>query len=283
MMKVKDIGPLQGAVLVFGGPCSNLEATRAIRAEARRLEIPPQRVICTGDVVAYCAYPRETVELIRCWGIQMVQGNCEESLATDSVDCKCGFADDSPCSLLSLGWYPYARASITELQRRWMGQLPGALTFSLNGVRCRVVHGSPERINEFVFASDPLSNKRRQLDLSGTDVVIGGHCGLPFGQATGSGYWLNAGVIGMPANDGTKDGWYMLLTPEHEGVLTSWHRLRYDARSSRRAMLEAGLGASYADALVTGIWPSDDILPEQERISRGQPLSLSPLYLTSAG
>jgi len=82
-----DLGELSGPVLVFGGPYSNLEAARAIRAEAARLGVPPARTICTGDVVAYCADPGATVALVRDWGIAVVMGNVEESLGAGAGDC----------------------------------------------------------------------------------------------------------------------------------------------------------------------------------------------------
>ena len=78
-------------VLVFGGCYSNVQATQALLAEARRLGVPPRRMICTGDVIAYGANPRETLALIREAGIATVMGNCEESLAADAGDCGCGF------------------------------------------------------------------------------------------------------------------------------------------------------------------------------------------------
>ncbi len=52
-----DLGCLTGPVLVFGGPYSNLAATQAMRQQAEDLAIPPNRVICTGDLIAYCAEP----------------------------------------------------------------------------------------------------------------------------------------------------------------------------------------------------------------------------------
>ncbi|MCW5773891.1 MAG: hypothetical protein KIT16_19775, partial [Rhodospirillaceae bacterium] len=79
-MNELDLGALDGPVLIFGGPYSNLEAARAIRAEAQRLGIPPARTICTGDIVAYCADPGACVALIREWGLPVVMGNVEDSL-----------------------------------------------------------------------------------------------------------------------------------------------------------------------------------------------------------
>ena len=50
---------------MFGGPYSNVRAVTALRARAAELGIQASRTICTGDVVAYCAEPEETVALIR--------------------------------------------------------------------------------------------------------------------------------------------------------------------------------------------------------------------------
>ena len=67
----RDLGVLEGAVLLFGGPYSNLQAARALIDEAARRAIPAANAICTGDVVAYCGDPAETTALIRDWGGQV--------------------------------------------------------------------------------------------------------------------------------------------------------------------------------------------------------------------
>ncbi len=85
------LGSLDGPLLIFGGPYSNLQATTALLEEARALDIPPENIICTGDVVAYCADSQATVEAIRGAGIHVVMGNCEEALGNDLQDCGCGF------------------------------------------------------------------------------------------------------------------------------------------------------------------------------------------------
>jgi hypothetical protein len=105
MIECLDLGRLDGPVLAFGGPYSNLRATRALHSEARRLGIPPERCLCTGDLVAYCAEPLETVDLIRSWGCPVVLGNCEEGLGRGADDCGCGFADGSACQVLSRRWF----------------------------------------------------------------------------------------------------------------------------------------------------------------------------------
>ncbi len=275
-----DLGLLTGPVLVFGGPYSNLAATQAMQQVARQRDIPAARVICTGDLVAYCAEPQATVDLIRDWGIPVVMGNCEESLAAGAPDCGCGFDENSACSLLSVQWYRYASQQLSQAHKHWMATLPRQLTFSLNGQRFTVVHGSLNSINRFVFASGDNAAKQQQLADAGADVMIGGHCGLPFGQAMAEGAWLNSGVIGMPANDASPDGWYLLLTPNPDQTITaSWHRLAYDVAASAAAMISAGLDNPYAQALQSGLWPSTDILPTLEAQQTGQRLHLPELRL----
>ena len=94
---------VDGPLIVFGGSYSNLEATRAVLAEAARLEIPADRIICTGDVVAYGADPAATVVLVRGSVRHVVMGNCEQSIAAGSADCGCGF----PWEALVSGFQPH--------------------------------------------------------------------------------------------------------------------------------------------------------------------------------
>jgi len=273
-MKERDLGPLEGPVLVFGGPYSNLEAAEAIRAEARRLGIPPARTICTGDIVAYCADPGATVALVRDWGIPAVQGNVEEQLGAGAEDCACGFTPGSACAALSAQWYAHAERQISRDDRRWMAGLPGLVRFTLAGRRLAAIHGGVSRINRWVFASTPTEEKLAEIALARADGIIAGHCGLPFVDFPGGHLWCNAGTVGMPANDGTPRVWYALLTPERDGAIrVNLHPINYNFRSTAQKMRQAGLAAAYAQALETGLWPPVDILPGAEQSVAGRPLT----------
>jgi predicted phosphodiesterase len=274
---ILDIGTFTEPLLIFGGPYSNLAATQAMRAEAERLMIPPQRVICTGDLVAYCARPQETVDLIRDWGIHVVLGNCEESLAAGAIDCGCGFKTGTACSLLSVEWYNYAAQHIDEAARIWFATLPRTLKLNFRNHHVQVVHGTPTRINQFIFASTDQNEKLQELKLLECDTLIAGHCGIPFGESIGNKYWLNAGVIGMPANDGTPDGWYMLLEGSNGSCRASWQRLSYHAAQTATEMQNAGLKSGYAETILNGLWPSEDVLPNQDKKQRGKALQPAPL------
>jgi hypothetical protein len=271
----RDLGALDGPVLVFGGPYSNLEAAQAIRAEAERLGIPPARTICTGDIVAYCADPGATVALIRDWGIPVVQGNVEEQLGAGAEDCACGFTPGSACAALSAQWYAHAERQITQDDRRWMAGLPRLVRFTLAGRRLAAIHGGVSRINRWVFASTPAEEKRAEIALAGAEGIVAGHCGLPFVDFPGNHLWCNAGTVGMPANDGTPRIWYALLTPESCGAVAIELRpLNYDYAAAAQKMRQTGLAEAYAQALETGLWPPVDILPAAERAAAGRPLTI---------
>jgi hypothetical protein len=155
-----------------------------------------------------------------------------------------------------------------------MAGLPSTLTFNAGGLSFRAIHGGVRTINRFVFASqsDELAE---ELTWAGTDVVISGHCGLPFIEKVGiekvsRGVWFNPGVIGIPANDGTPDVWHGLITLQVGKVVLSTHRLGYDHLATAAAMRRFGHANGYARSLITGLWPSLDVLPPPERAATGK-------------
>jgi predicted phosphodiesterase len=268
---------VDGSVLLFGGPYSNLDATRAVLEAAGRLGLSPGQIICTGDVVAYCADAAATVALVRQSGIAVVMGNCEESLGSAAGDCGCGFAAGSACDRLSAAWYAYADAMLDPGSRAWMRGLPRRIDLIVGGHRLAVVHGTPERINAFVFASAPDAELRRHLVASRCDGIIGGHCGIPFTRIVDGRLWHNPGAVGLPANDGTPRTWFSLLAPRGGAIEIRHVSLDYDHAAAAAAMRAARLPPAYADALETGLWPSCDVLPPDERAQRGHALVFTSL------
>jgi len=268
-----DLGHIDTPLLVFGGPYSNLRATTAIKAEAEARGIPPERVICTGDVVAYAAEPAETTALMMDWGCVTVMGNCEQSFGAGADDCGCGFDEGTACDVLSRQWYAYADAALTPEMRAWMRATSRRVDFQMGGRRFAVVHGSAETINEFVIERGDDSPKRTSLETLGVDAVIGGHSGVPYAQTIGERLWLNAGVVGMPANDGTPRVWFAVLTPETDAIGIEILPRSYDHAAAAQAMRDRGLPEGYARCLETGLWPNMDVMPEAEKNKVGQTIA----------
>ncbi|MEN0076702.1 MAG: hypothetical protein AAGC69_20125 [Paracraurococcus sp.] len=274
-----------GPVLCFGGPYSNLQSLQALLAEAARRGVPPARMLCTGDVVAYCADAAATLELMMASGIATVMGNCEESLAAGGADCGCGFAVGTACDRLSQDWFAHASRQVTPRHRAWMADLPRRIGVRIGGRHLVALHGGATVINRFLFASAPKAALAAEIAATGAEGVIAGHCGLPFTRLLGHGYglWHNAGAIGMPADDGTPRTWFSLLTPEPGGLRIEHLALDYDHAAAARAMHRAGLGDAYRLALSSGVWPSADVLPPAERARRGRPLAPSHVLWPRAG
>jgi predicted phosphodiesterase len=265
------------SLLFFGGPYGNLQALTALRAIAEELGLAPGSIICTGDTVAYCAQPGETIEAIREWGIQVVVGNVELQLANDAGDCGCNFIKGSVCDRLSERWFAFANSQVTGEQRIWMRSLPTSLTVQFGGRKIGVVHGSRENVSEFLFRSSPWEKKGPNFASLECDIIVGGHCGIPFIEPCEGKLWVNAGVIGMPANDGTRRGWYLLVTEREDDLEFSLRSFDYDSEQAARLMDEQGLPCEYASTMRTGLWCSMDNLPVEERALQGIPHSFSPI------
>lgn len=267
-MKLVDLGARDTGLMLFGGPYSNLHATQALLAEAATLGIAPRDTICTGDLVAYCAAPAETVALIRDACLPVVAGNCEKQLAAYRMDCGCGFKDGSACDLLSAGWYAHADAAIGAEGRRWMGGLPDMIRFTHHGLRCAVIHGGLSDISRFLWSNSPDAAFAEEIALAEAHggpigVIFAGHSGIAFQRQIGTVLWVNAGVIGMPPNDGTPRTEYARL---QDGQITL-HKLDYDHAGAHASMQAAALTQGYDAALATGYWPSEEVLPASLRRS----------------
>ncbi len=267
-MRVVDLGELPGPILLFGGPYSNLSALEALIGAARRRAIAPRHMICTGDVVAYCARPAECVARIRALGCPVLAGNCERQLAAGANDCGCGFEEGSTCDRLSAGWFAHADACLDDAARRWMAGLPDLMVFRHHGRRYGVVHGGVTDIARFLWPVDDAAVFAEEFaafaEIAGpVDAIIAGHCGIAFVRHGEEGTWINAGAIGLPPNDGAPQTRLALLEAGWVRIL----RLDYDPRPERAAMVRAGLVQGYHDTLIGGYWPSEDVLPPGLRAS----------------
>ncbi len=271
--EIKHIGTKSGKLLLFGGVYSNLQALEQLISIAKTEGVTPENCICTGDITGYCAQPEETITAFKNWGALSITGNVELQLANDSEDCGCDFKAGGRCDSFSKMWFPFTKAHLSESSLEWISHLPEFITFDYSGKKVTVVHGSYENVSEFIFESTSENIKKDCLEQTKSDVVIAGHCGLPFSQAIGNKFWLNPGVIGMPANDGTQRVWYMLLEIEN-GELKYTHRsFEYDYQAAQQSMYKNHLPEAYADTLASGIWDNMEILPELEKMGQGIPIN----------
>ncbi|MFY0691547.1 MAG: metallophosphoesterase family protein [Paracoccaceae bacterium] len=263
--KWDDLGELTGDVLLFGGPCSNLQASEALFAEARARGIDRANRICTGDIMAYCADPAATFALVHAHTGAIVAGNCERQLGAGAQACGCGFDEGSVCDLASRGWYAHAAAQSGDW-RAAMQAFADMVVFSHEGLRYAVIHGGLSDIAKFIWPATEARVFAEEIaaieEIAGpVDAVIAGHCGMAFERHIDGRTWINAGVIGMPPHDGRPETRFVVLGPDGARI----ERLAYDHETAAARMVAEGLEQGYERTLVTGIWPNEDILPRQMR------------------
>ncbi len=252
---------LNEKAFVFGGAYSNLQATQVILRKAAELGFHKSEIIFTGDMIAYCANPVETVQLIKSKVDHIIMGNCEEAIANGANNCGCGFEEGSECSILSNQWYNFCLSKIDNETARWMGKLPKQIFAQIGDHNFLATHATPCSINQFIF---PSSLKHTET-CNKVDGYIVGHSGIPFIGSANKKPWLNSRASGMPANDGTSRVWYATIRNLHNQIFIETHSLEYDFIQAQSAMASASLNNGYMQTIKTGIWPSHDVLPDIEK------------------
>ncbi|EPR74903.1 hypothetical protein ADIWIN_0267 [Winogradskyella psychrotolerans RS-3] len=271
---IVDIGKLSDKVLLFGGVYSNLQALEALIAVAESEGIPPENCICTGDIIGYCAQPEETIQTFKNWNARIIVGNVEIQLRDDEDDCGCDFREGSRCDGFSQQWYPYAKSKLSKDSLDYLDTIPDHIQFTIGNQKVTVVHGSYFNVSEFIFKSTPWTTKHSNFEATESDIIIAGHCGLPFENKNNNKRWINPGVIGMPANDGKPNVWFAILDNSVKPLQVNLRKLDYNHTLTNKLMLNGLLPESYAKTIVTGIWDNMEILPEPEKQQQGKPIEL---------
>lgn len=252
-------------VALLGGIYSNyLALEQALRlARERRAEA----VFALGDFGAFGPHPDRSVEILREAGLPAIQGNYEESLAGGAEDCHCGYTDPRDNHYAQLS-YDYTREKTSAEHKRWMGTLPGHIRFSMGGRRVLLCHGSPRRINEFLWQSTtPAPFIRRLLADSEADLVACTHTGLHWSRSIERGRGvINCGALGRPANDGRVNVWFTMLDATPGPPAAEFVPVEYEHERLAREMTAEGLPPQFVDTIRTGWWTTClEILPARER------------------
>jgi diadenosine tetraphosphatase ApaH/serine/threonine PP2A family protein phosphatase len=149
-----------------------------------------------------------------------------------------------------------------------MGTLPGHARLRIGKTRVLLCHGSPRRINEFLWRSTtPEAFVRRLLQEFDTDVVICTHSGLHWSRFVEPGRGIvNCGALGRPANDGRTNVWFAILEADHGELRHEFVPVPYDHDRLAREMEAEKLPLEFVETIRTGWWTSClEILPAKER------------------
>jgi diadenosine tetraphosphatase ApaH/serine/threonine PP2A family protein phosphatase len=259
-------GDLDGPIAFLGGPYSNHLALRAAALDARRRGAA--HLFCLGDLGGFGPNPGKIYPILEEFAVHTIAGNYDESLANRVADCGCGYTHPADNRFAQIS-YQYTDRRTTGAERAWLKALPKRARFTRGGRRHLLCHGSPRRVNEFLFESASsdafLSRIARE---AAADTVLVSHTGIHWQRRLPDGArFINAGAVGRPANDGRPEVWYAFLPAGAEEA--EFVPVAYDHEALAREMLQEALPREFVETIRSGWWTTClEILPARER-SRG--------------
>jgi putative phosphoesterase len=226
----------------------NLPALRA--ALARIEELGVEHVFCGGDLVGYGPHPDEVCALIAKREIPTIYGNYDYAIARDEHDCGCAYVTqhDRALGQLSVDW---TLAHTSQESKDFMRDLPFDLRFPVGDTVVHLVHGSPRKVNEYLFEDKPARLYERLAAGESDPVLVFGHTHKPWVHEYGGVLFVNCGSVGKP-KDGERRGAFAVLRSAAGGVAVNIERVDYDADAVAAEVCAAGLPGEFADKLVTG-------------------------------
>jgi putative phosphoesterase len=237
---------MRDAVAVITDIHGNLPALQA--ALARIDELGIERIYCGGDLVGYGPHPDEVCALIQERDIPTIYGNYDYAIARDDHDCGCAYITphDRELGQLSVEW---TLVHTDQASKEFMGRLPFDLRFAVGATRVHLVHGSPRKVNEYLFEDKPARLYERLAAAETDRVLVFGHTHKPWTHEYGGVLFVNCGSVGKP-KDGDPRGAFAVLREADDGVDVTIERIPYDAEAVAAEVREAGLPAEFADKLV---------------------------------
>jgi predicted phosphodiesterase len=223
----------------------------ALEAALRRVgELGVERVYCGGDLVGYGPHPNEVCALVAESRIPTIYGNYDYAIARDEDDCGCAYvtAHDRALGQLSVAW---TLENTSADSKRFMLGLPFDIHFSLGAVNVHLVHGSPRKVNEYLFEDKSPRLYERLAAAESDPALVFGHTHKPWAHEYGGVLFVNCGSVGKP-KDGDPRGAFALLTATDRGVEAAIERVRYDVERVAAEVRGAGLPGEYADKLLVG-------------------------------
>jgi len=236
-----------GRVAVITDIHANVTALRAALDAIEAIGV--DALYCGGDLVGYGPHPNEVCALIEERAIPTIYGNYDHSIARDLEDCGCAYVtqQDRELGQRSVDW---TLAHTDAASKGFMRTLPFDLRFDLGERRVRLVHGSPRKVNEYLFEDKPARTFERIAAAADCDVLVFGHTHKPWVHEYGGVLFVNCGSVGKPKDGDPRAAFALLEHDEAGAVQVSIERVPYDAEAVARELAAVGLPSEYADKLV---------------------------------
>jgi predicted phosphodiesterase len=264
MLPVDNAMPEWSRIAVFGGIYNNYLALEAALHDARQRGV--DACYCLGDLGAFGPHPDRVFPLLHEHGVLCIQGNYDNSIGNDLADCQCGYTDPRDNYFARIS-YEYTLNHTSPANRAWMRDLPGQRRLALGRYQLLLCHGSPRRINEFLWESTTPTHFLEYLaETYQADVLLATHTGIKWHRRlSGDRHFVNVGVLGRPENDGHTNVWYTLLEASPH-LTVEFIPVEYPYQRLAGEMREEGLPDEFVQTVLTGWWTTClEVLPAKER------------------
>lgn len=255
-------------IALFSDIHANLPALEAffIDVDSRN----PDALYCLGDLVGYNIWPNEVVNEIRSRKIPTIAGNYDFGIGRMSNECGCAYKTDHEKDNGKIS-ISFTNLIIKEDERAYLRTLPAHIKveFQLNEHKLNLllVHGSPRKINEYLFEDREEKSTLRIMEQANADVMCFGHTHKPYHRILNSGvegqnhfrHAINIGSVGKPKDSNPQGGYVMLTIKDNSSILdkdsiqVEFIRFNYDIEAAARAVEESILPNDYAINLREGI------------------------------
>lgn len=240
-------------ITIFGDIHGNLPALEVVFQDIETRSLT--NLYCLGDLVGYGTFPNEVVNLIRQRNIPTLMGNYDQGVGNNSDDCGCAYKQeiDRQRGELSIAW---SNAHTSADNKAFLRALPAHIPLQMGELKVLLVHGSPRKVNEYLFEDRPDEYFERMMDTSQADVLVCGHTHLPYHKVLPSRrHVINAGSVGKPKDRDPRAG-YITLTVTGREVQVEFIRMAYDieriARIIEATPEKGGMPHVYAQMLRDG-------------------------------
>ncbi|HEY6901200.1 MAG TPA: metallophosphoesterase family protein [Puia sp.] len=251
-------------IALFSDIHANLPALQAFFASIDRQK--PDAIYCLGDLVGYNIWPNEVINEIRRRGIPSIAGNYDYGVGRTSDDCGCAYKTDEEKANGALS-ISYTNQVVGDEERAYLRTLPAhiRIEFQLNNDKLGLllVHGSPRRVNEYLFEDREEKSLLRIMEDADADILCFGHTHKPYHRILPSvpdtpphyRHAINIGSVGKPKDGDTRGGYVILhiddqsSTTVRDSIRVEFVRFEYDVEKAAKAVENSPLPRAFADAL----------------------------------
>jgi putative phosphoesterase len=159
-------------IAIFSDIHGNLAALDAVLADINKQSF--DAVYCLGDLVGYAPFPNEVTRRIRDARIPTIMGNYDDGVGFDRDECGCAYREpvEKERGERSLEW---TKRHVTDDNKAFLRGLVPELRFEAQSKRVLLVHGSPRKMNEYLFEDRPTSSFQHIAEAANADVIVFGH------------------------------------------------------------------------------------------------------------